>query len=139
MHATTVSVLTQAFKSFIPLTLSNKLHFISLFVLIFTGVKPYKKDTTALVLGWAGSQPRYVQAYTKFYANELGIGAHGFTLPMEYTFSYDQDRQREIAQKCIDVINSENSGKKLIIHCFSNNGFAMYKHISQQLKQNPNR
>ena len=58
---------------------------------------------------------------------------------MEYTFNYDQDRQREIAQICLDVISKETTGKKLIIHCFSNNGFVMYKHVSQLLKENPNR
>ena len=102
-------------------------------------VKPYTKDTTALVLGWAGSQPKYVQAYTKLYSNDLGIGAHGFTLPMEVTFSYDQEIQREIAQKCLDVISKENSGNKIVIHCFSNNGFALYKHVSQLLKEKSNK
>ena len=99
-------------------------------------VKTHSKDITALVLGWAGSQPKYVQAYTKLYANELGIGAHGYTLPMELAFAYDQDSQRKIAEECLEVLSKENSGKKILIHCFSNNGAIMYKHVSQILKEN---
>ena len=72
--------------------------------IILTDIQPFVKDTTALIFGWAGSQPRYVQAYNKIYANELGIGAYGYTLPMEYTFSYDQSTQRKIAQRCLNVI-----------------------------------
>ena len=60
------------------------------------GVEPIRQNTTALILGWAGSQPRYVQVYSKLFAQEFGIGAHGYTLPMELTFNYDQEAQKKL-------------------------------------------
>lgn len=94
-----------------------------------------KPNTTAIVLGWAGSQQKHVQKYTEVYSQELGIGAHGYIMPMEVTFSYDQKLQRKLAQECLNQVLKENSGHNLIIHCFSNNGFGVYKHISQILKE----
>ena len=101
------------------------------------GVEPIRQNTTALILGWAGSQPRYVQVYSKLFAQEFGIGAHGYTLPMELTFNYDQKAQRKLAEETIEVIAQENSGHNIIVHCFSNNGFNFYKHVSQLLKSKP--
>ena len=98
---------------------------------------PHRKDTTALILGWARSQPKHVETYTKLYANELGIGAHGYKLPMELAFEYDQDCQKKLAEKCLEVIGKQNSGKHIFIHCFSNNGFIFYQHVSKLLKENP--
>ena len=98
---------------------------------------PHRKNTTALVLGWARSQPKHVETYTKLYANELGIGAHGYKLPMELAFEYDQDCQQKLAEKCLEVIGKQNSGKNVFIHCFSNNGFVFYQHVSKLLKENP--
>ena len=89
--------------------LSSILYFTASKKITFSDVQPHIKDTTALIFGWAGSQPKYVQAYNRFYANELGIGAFGFTLPMEYTFSYDQFTQHKIAQRCLEVIQGASS------------------------------
>ena len=50
----------------------------------------YSKDTTALVLGWAEAEERHIKAYTKFYAKELGIGAHGYIIPSNIAFGHDQ-------------------------------------------------
>ena len=36
-----------------------------------------------------------------------------------------------------EKVAEENSGKNIILHCFSNNGFTMYKHTSKQLKDQP--
>lgn len=96
-------------------------------------VKPIAENTTALIFGWAGAQPKYVQSYSKLYANEFGIGAHGYILPMDLTFSYDQDTQRRLAQECLEEVRKVNTGKNLVIHCFSNNGLAFHKHVSQIL------
>ena len=101
------------------------------------GIKPIRQNTTALVLGWAGSQPKYVQVYSKLFAQEFGIGAHGYTLPMELIFGYDQEAQRKLAEEAIQVLAKENTGKNIIVHCFSNNGFNFYKHVSQLLKSKP--
>ena len=68
-----------------------------------------------------------------------GIGAHGYTMPMEAFFGYDQPRQSEMARQCLEKVAEENSGKNIIIHCFSNNGFTMYKHTSKQLKAQPHK
>ena len=102
-------------------------------------IEPIRKNTTALILGWAGSQPKYVQLYSKLFANEFGIGAHGYTLPMELTFSYDQAAQKKLAEEAIEVMAKENTGKDIIIHCFSNNGFNFYKHVSLLLKAKPHK
>ena len=102
-----------------------------------TNTEPLVKDSTALVLGWAGAQPKYVQSYSKMYSGELGIGAHGYILPMELTFNYDQSAQRRLAEEMVKVVSQENSGKKIFIHCFSNNGMNFYKHVSQILKERP--
>ena len=102
----------------------------------FKSVKPHREDTTALVLGWALSEPKHVKVYTKLYADEFGIGSHCYTLPMEVMASYDQDEQRKLAKECLEVISKQNNGKKIFIHCFSNNGFIFYQHMSQLLKEN---
>ena len=101
-------------------------------------VKPFIEDSTVLVLGWAGAQQKHVQSYSRMYAGELGLGAHGYTLPMELTFSYDQDAQKKLAQDMIEVVSKENTGKRLFLHCFSNNGLNFYKHVSKLLKDKPN-
>lgn len=101
-------------------------------------VKPIAENTTALIFGWAGAQPKYVQTYSKLYANEFGIGAHGYILPMDLTFNYDQEAQRKLAQECLEQVGKMNTGNKLVIHCFSNNGFAFYKHVSQLLLEENN-
>ena len=100
-------------------------------------VFPQNKNTTVLILGWAGSQQKHVETYTKLYANEFGIGAHGYSLPMEIAFSYNQKVQQKLAQECIEVIRKENPDAKIIIHSFSNNGGIFYQHVSRLLKENP--
>ena len=60
-------------------------------------------------------------------------------MPMELTFGYDQAAQRDLAQETIEVIAKENTGTDIIIHCFSNNGFNFYKHVSQLLKTKPHK
>jgi hypothetical protein len=95
---------------------------------------PIKSDTTAVILGWAGANRDHVQKYTQLYSNEFGIGAHGYILPMENVFSYDQDSQEQAAHAVIDAIARDNTGQKVVIHCFSNNGFNLYRHVSTLLK-----
>jgi hypothetical protein len=56
--------------------------------------------------------------------------AHGYILPMENVFSYDQDSQEQAAQAVIDAIARDNTGQKVVIHCFSNNSFNLYRHVS---------
>ena len=68
------------------------------------------------------------------YANQLGIGAHGCILPMDALYAFDQARQSILARQCLQAVAQENTGTNVIIHCFSNNGFTMYKHASSQLK-----
>ena len=38
-----------------------------------SGIQPIRKNTTALVLGWAGSNPKYVQVYSKFELKSVGL------------------------------------------------------------------
>ena len=78
-----------------------------------------------------------MKKYTQLYASELGLGAHGYILPMEITFSYNQAKIKQVAQLLLEAVAKENSGKKLLIHCFSNNGLQLYKHVSELLKNNP--
>ena len=56
---------------------------------------------------------------------------------MKITFSYDHQKQREIFQSLLKVVGRKNSGKKVIFHFFSNNGFNFYKHTSECMKDNP--
>ena len=64
-----------------------------------TNSKPFKSFFKIFYFfaGWAGSSPKHVQKYTQLYASEFGIGAHGYILPMEHTFSYDQKKISEIS------------------------------------------
>ena len=87
-----------------------------------------------LYLGWAASFTNHVKKYTQLYANEFGIGAHGYILPMEITFSYDHGRIREIAEHILEEVSKEKTGKRIVLHFFSNNGMALYKHFSELFK-----
>ena len=84
-----------------------------------------------LYLGWAASFTNHVKKYTQLYANEFGIGAHGYILPMEITFSYNHGRIREIAEYILEEVSKEKTGKRIVLHFFSNNGLAFYKHFSE--------
>ena len=98
-----------------------------------------QENVTALVLGWAGSHQKNVQKFTQMYSNELGIGAHGYIMPMELCFNYDQPGQRQLAEHLVEkVLIEQNTGQRILIHCFSNNGFNFYKHVSLVLKDQPN-
>ncbi len=97
-------------------------------------VKPFKSDTTAIVCGWAAARPKHVKRYTDIYSEELGIGAHGYTMPMELFFSAGHAGQRRVAEDLVRFLETKNSGKNILIHSFSNNGFAFYIHLSQVLK-----
>jgi len=95
------------------------------------------KDTTVIICGWAQANPRHVKAYTKMYASKMGIGAHGYIMPMEITYKFDQTLQSELARQCLERVAQQNTGKNIILHCFSNNGFAFYRHLSILLKDKP--
>jgi len=57
-------------------------------------------------------------------------------MPMEIAFTFDQTLQSELAQQCLDRVAKQNTGKNIVIHSFSDNGFSFYKHLSILLKDN---
>ena len=68
-------------------------------------VRSKKQGTTAIVFGWANSDPRHVRKYTQMYASQLGIGAHGCILPMDALYAFDQARQSSLARQCLQVLS----------------------------------
>ena len=56
---------------------------------------------------------------------------------IERTIDEDGKEKSWVAEETIEVIAKENTGKNIIVHCFSNNGFNFYKHVSQLLKEKP--
>ena len=68
-------------------------------------VRSKKPGTTAVVFGWANSDPRHVRKYTQMYASQLGIGAHGCILPMDALYAFDQARQSSLARQCLQVLS----------------------------------
>ena len=87
--------------------------------------------------GWAASQQIHVQKYTQLYSSGMGIGAHGYILPMDITFSFDQQKCEKIAQLLLKTVTKENTGKQLVLHFFSNNGLLLYKHLARKLENHP--
>ena len=95
----------------------------------------YKTHFT--ILGWAASQQNHVKKYTQLYSTEIGIGAHGYTLPMDITFTYDHKKCDDIAQILLEKVTKENTGKQLVLHFFSDNGMLLYKHLTRKLNNHP--
>ena len=89
-------------------------------------------------VGWAASQQNHVQKYTHLYSSGLGIGAHGYTLPMDITFTYNHHKCDEIAQILLEKVTKENTGKQIVLHFFSDNGMLLYKHLTRKLDNHPN-
>ena len=101
-----------------------------------TNSKPFKSFFKIFYFfaGWAGSSPKHVQKYTQLYASEFGIGAHGYILPMELYFSYDQKKISEMSTELVQQLAKQHSGKRILFHFFSNNGLGMYKSLTKMLK-----
>ena len=89
-------------------------------------------------VGWAASQQNHVQKYTQLYSSGMGIGAHGYTLPMDITFTYNHQKCDEIAQILLEKVTKENTGKQIVLHFFSDNGMLLYKHLTRKLDNHPN-
>ena len=68
----------------------------------------------------------------------MGIGAHGYILPMDITFSFDHQKCEKIAQLLLEKVTKENTGKQLVLHFFSNNGLLLYKHLTRKLEKQSN-
>ena len=56
-----------------------------------------------------------------------------------YNLDFNLESLQKIAQECIEIMTNENSGKRILIHCFSNNGAVLYQQVSQLLKERPNK
>ena len=102
--------------------------------------KPNKSasDVTAIVFGSGiGKMDEFM---THFYRKNWGFGTHIASLPFSTVYSYDQASQRKFAKEFIEHINeSNNTDGRILIHVEGCHGFALYKHFSRELSNDPGR
>ncbi|KQK16598.1 transmembrane protein 53 [Brachypodium distachyon] len=100
-----------------------------------------KSQTVVVLLGWLGSKQKHLKRYADWYTSR-GFHAVTFTLPMSDIISYNAGGK---AEKNVEMLSehlaawvSEESGKKIVFHTFSNTGWLCYGVILENLrKQDP--
>ncbi|RWW32732.1 hypothetical protein BHE74_00001878 [Ensete ventricosum] len=88
-----------------------------------------KSQTVVILLGWLGAKQRHLKKYADWYTSR-GFHVVTFTFPLADVMSYkvggkvEQDVQL-LAEHLVDWVSEEN-GKNLVFHTFSNTGWLTY-------------
>ena len=87
---------------------------------------------TALLCGFAGSAPRQLAAHTALYT---GLGCHTVNtiLPLELLFHWDTAALSAWCGRLASALQHNLATPDLVLHCLSNNGAAVYQHVSPLL------
>ncbi|KAG0461914.1 hypothetical protein HPP92_020390 [Vanilla planifolia] len=100
-----------------------------------------KSRTVVVLLGWLGARQKHLNRYAEWYTSR-GFHVVTFTFPMSEIVSYKAGGKAEkdlelLADHLADWV-SEETGKNLVFHTFSNTGWITYGVILEKLqKQNP--
>uniref|UniRef100_J3MHV9 Uncharacterized protein n=2 Tax=Oryza brachyantha TaxID=4533 RepID=J3MHV9_ORYBR len=97
-----------------------------------------RSQTVVVLLGWLGSRQKHLKRYADWYTS-IGFHAVTFTLPMSDIVSYNAGGKAEknvemLAQHLADWV-SEEDGKKIVFHTFSNTGWLCYGVILENLQR----
>ncbi|KAF0902209.1 hypothetical protein E2562_014448 [Oryza meyeriana var. granulata] len=97
-----------------------------------------KSQTVVVLLGWLGSRQKHLKRYADWYTSR-GFHAVTFTLPMSDIVSYNVGGK---AEKNVEMLSehladwvSEEDGKKIVFHTFSNTGWLCYGVILENLQR----
>ncbi|CAL9149774.1 uncharacterized protein LOC135617494 [Musa acuminata AAA Group] len=100
-----------------------------------------KSQTVVILLGWLGAKQRHLKKYADWYTSR-GFHVVTFTFPLADVMSYkvggkvEQDVQL-LAEHLVDWVSEEN-GKNLVFHTFSNTGWLTYGVLLEKFrKQDP--
>jgi len=105
------------------------------------GCSAAKSRTVVVLLGWLGAKQKHLKRYAEWYTSR-GFQAVTFTFPMTDIISYKAGGEAEqnlelLANHLADWV-SEESGKNLVFHTFSNTGWLIYGAILEKFrKQDP--
>ncbi|KAK8945905.1 hypothetical protein KSP40_PGU011413 [Platanthera guangdongensis] len=100
-----------------------------------------KSQTVVVLLGWLGAKQKHLKRYAEWYTSR-GFHVVTFTFPMSEIVSYKAGGKAEIdlellAEHLADWV-TEESGKSLVFHTFSNTGWLTYGVILEKFqKQDP--
>ncbi|XP_068645721.1 uncharacterized protein [Aristolochia californica] len=100
-----------------------------------------KSQTVVILLGWLGAKQKHLKTYAEWYTSR-GFHVVTFTFPMSDIISYNVggkvDQNVESLADHLASWVSEEQGKKLIFHTFSNTGWLIYGAILEKFqKQDP--
>lgn len=92
------------------------------------GCSKAKSQTVVILLGWLGAKQKHLKKYADWYTSR-GFHVVSFTLPLSDIVSYKVGGKVEqnvelLAEHLVDWV-SEESGKSLVFHTFSNTGWLM--------------
>jgi len=82
-----------------------------------------------ILFGFAGSKPRQLDKQAAVY-NELGYNSLSTILPHQHLFYYNTAEVRNCADLVVEEI-LKHQIKDIVIHSLSNNGAALYQHLTQ--------
>ncbi|THU47905.1 hypothetical protein C4D60_Mb09t20590 [Musa balbisiana] len=105
------------------------------------GCSKAKSQTVVILLGWLGAKQKHLKKYADWYTSR-GFHVVSFTLPLSDIVSYKVGGKVEqnvelLAEHLVDWV-SEESGKSLVFHTFSNTGWLIYGVLIEKFqKQEP--
>merc|ERR1719342_901216 len=89
-----------------------------------------------LLFGYAGSSFRQLEKHSLMY-NKLGYTTLSCILPQNYLFHFEVPKIVECSKQVLERVKKENINEIATI-TFSNNGAALYQHLSQLILQDNN-
>ena len=83
------------------------------------------------MFGYAGSGLRQLEKHCQLY-NSLGYRTLACVSPQEFIFHYNIPQLLQLSRCVLDAA-VERQFESFVVHCLSNNGAALYQHLSQEL------
>ena len=102
--------------------------------------KPKKNNSGVTAIVFGSGIGKMDDKMTHFYRKNCGFGTHIASLPFTTVYSYDQAFQKEFAKEFIErFYESDNTDGRILCHVQGCHGFALYKHFSRELSNDPGR
>ncbi|XP_042400724.1 transmembrane protein 53-like [Zingiber officinale] len=97
-----------------------------------------KSQTVVVLLGWLGARQKHLRRYADWYTSR-GFHVVTFTFPMADVINYKVGGKVErdveaLAEHLVDWV-SEEKGKKLVFHTFSNTGWLTYGVLLEKFRE----
>ncbi|XP_074580488.1 uncharacterized protein LOC141836916 [Curcuma longa] len=97
-----------------------------------------KSQTVVVLLGWLGARQKHLRRYADWYTSR-GFHVVTFTFPMADVISYKVGGkvERDVEALAIHLVDwvSEEKGKKLVFHTFSNTGWLTYGVLLEKFRE----